>query len=69
MLRILRNTYKQHADTLCRRPTMSVAVSHVHQPPNLPNKTWLGLLVTAPPNAGEYILSLYSYLLRSRELA
>ncbi|KAH7166634.1 hypothetical protein DER46DRAFT_477876, partial [Fusarium sp. MPI-SDFR-AT-0072] len=34
-----------------RRPTVSVAVFHVHQPPNLPNKTWLGLLVTAPPNA------------------
>ncbi|KAH7200561.1 hypothetical protein DER44DRAFT_672837 [Fusarium oxysporum] len=51
MSRILRNTYKQHADTLCRRPTVSVAVSHVHQPPNLPNNTWLGLLVTAPTNA------------------
>ncbi|EWY89706.1 hypothetical protein FOYG_10508 [Fusarium oxysporum NRRL 32931] len=37
--------------TVDGRPTVSVAVSHVHQPPNLPNNTWLGLLVTAPPNA------------------
>ncbi|KAF5002237.1 hypothetical protein FDECE_10680 [Fusarium decemcellulare] len=37
--------------TVDGRPTVSVAVSHMHQPPNLSNNTWLGLLVTAPPNA------------------
>ncbi|KAM0542642.1 hypothetical protein ACHAPJ_012721 [Fusarium lateritium] len=38
--------------TVDGRPTVGVAVSHVHQPPNLPDKTWLGLMITAPPNAG-----------------
>ncbi|KAM5349653.1 hypothetical protein ACJ41O_006158 [Fusarium nematophilum] len=37
--------------TVDGRPTVDVAVSHIHQPPNLPDKTWIGLLVTAPPNA------------------
>ncbi|KAH6988284.1 hypothetical protein BKA56DRAFT_578595 [Ilyonectria sp. MPI-CAGE-AT-0026] len=39
--------------TIDGRPTVSVAVSHIHEPPNLPNNTWFGLLVTSPPNAGE----------------
>ncbi|KAF4976524.1 hypothetical protein FZEAL_6816 [Fusarium zealandicum] len=37
--------------TVDGRPTVSATVSHVQQPPNLPNNTWLGLLVSAPPNA------------------
>ncbi|KAK2668949.1 Cupin 1 [Fusarium oxysporum f. sp. vasinfectum] len=37
--------------TVDGRPTPGVAVSHVHQPPNLPDKTWLGLMVTAPVNS------------------
>ncbi|EEU36644.1 uncharacterized protein NECHADRAFT_51650, partial [Fusarium vanettenii 77-13-4] len=34
-----------------RRPTVGVAVSHVHHPPNIPGQTWLGLTVTTPVNA------------------
>ncbi|PNP74823.1 hypothetical protein FNYG_11837 [Fusarium nygamai] len=46
------NVVKKYGQwTVDGRPTVSVAVSHVHQPPDLPNNTWLGLLVTAPPNA------------------
>lgn len=45
---------REYKLTLRRRPTVGVAVSHVHQPPNIPGKTWLGLTVTAPVNAGEY---------------
>ncbi|RSL47998.1 hypothetical protein CDV31_010323 [Fusarium ambrosium] len=37
--------------TVDGRPTVGVAVSHVHQPPNIPGQTWLGLTVTAPVNA------------------
>ncbi|KAH7166522.1 hypothetical protein EDB81DRAFT_782395 [Dactylonectria macrodidyma] len=37
--------------TIDGRPTVSVAMSYLHRPPNMADKTWLGLLVTAPPNA------------------
>ncbi|KAI5459068.1 hypothetical protein BGZ63DRAFT_465790 [Mariannaea sp. PMI_226] len=37
--------------TVDGRPGVSVAISHTHNPPNLPGKTWFGLLVTSPVNA------------------
>ncbi|KAF7543422.1 hypothetical protein G7Z17_g10754 [Cylindrodendrum hubeiense] len=37
--------------TVDGRPVVNVELSYVHQPPNLADKTWIGLLVKAPPNA------------------
>ncbi|KAH6887690.1 hypothetical protein B0T10DRAFT_549661 [Thelonectria olida] len=37
--------------TVDGRPGVEVKVSHLHNPPNLPDKTWIGLLVTSPVNS------------------